>query len=196
MKKINELFYSIQGEGTFTGTPMIFIRFSGCNLSCHFCDTYHCKGKEMSIREIIAFVQQIPAKKVCLTGGEPTLQLNEKNDELIQCLKAIGKEIHIETNGTNEIPKGIDFATISPKIDTIHNVEKINCPHEVKIIYPHNNPNKFLKKYPNANYYYLQPMDVKNEDKKKENIKKTVDFIKNNPIWNLSLQTHKLINIL
>jgi len=195
--KINEMFYSIQGEGAHTGTPMIFIRFSGCNLSCYFCDTKHWDGKEMSIKEIVAFVQQIDAKKVCLTGGEPTLQLDKGNDKLIQALKFIGKEIHLETNGTNPIPKGIDFCTISPKMDIITIDEKdIHCQYEVKLIYPRVEPDRFITMYPKAIAYYFQPMDEGKEETNKQNIKETVDFIKNNPIWKLSLQTHKLIDIL
>ena len=70
MRKINEIFYSLQGEGYYTGTPAIFIRFSGCNLKCSFCDTQHEEGTMMTDDEIIAEVKKYPAVTVVLTGGE------------------------------------------------------------------------------------------------------------------------------
>ena len=73
MRKINEIFYSLQGEGYYTGTPAIFIRFSGCNLKCSFCDTQHEEGTMMTDDEIIAEVKKYPAVTVVLTGGEPSL---------------------------------------------------------------------------------------------------------------------------
>ena len=80
MRKINEIFYSLQGEGYHTGTPAIFVRFSGCNLKCDFCDTQHEEGKMMTDDEIIAEVKKYPAVTVVLTGGEPSLWIA---DELI-----------------------------------------------------------------------------------------------------------------
>lgn len=68
MKKINEIFYSLQGEGFYTGTPALFIRFSGCNLKCDFCDTRHEDGKFMSDEEIVEQAAQCPARMVILTG--------------------------------------------------------------------------------------------------------------------------------
>ena len=73
MSKINEIFYSLQGEGYHTGMPAVFIRFSGCNLKCSFCDTRHEEGVLMSDDEIIAEVRKYPAVTVILTGGEPSL---------------------------------------------------------------------------------------------------------------------------
>ena len=71
MRKINEIFYSLQGEGFHTGTPAVFIRFSGCNLKCSFCDTQHEEGVLMSDEEILDAVGEYPATTVILTGGEP-----------------------------------------------------------------------------------------------------------------------------
>ena len=70
--KVNEIFYSLQGEGRYTGTPAVFVRFSGCNLACDFCDTTHQSGTEMSEDEIIENICRFPAGHVVLTGGEPT----------------------------------------------------------------------------------------------------------------------------
>lgn len=92
MKRINEIFYSLQGEGFWTGTPIIFIRFSGCNLQCDFCDTRHHTYTEMSDEEIVAAIATYPARRVCLTGGEPSLQIDRA---FIDLLHHHGYTIHI-----------------------------------------------------------------------------------------------------
>ncbi|MDE5658069.1 MAG: 7-carboxy-7-deazaguanine synthase QueE, partial [Muribaculaceae bacterium] len=95
--KINEIFYSLQGEGHWTGTPAVFIRFSGCNLHCDFCDTEHNSGQELSVDEIISEASKYPTLHIIFTGGEPTLQLTRS---LVDRLHQLGKYLHIETNGT------------------------------------------------------------------------------------------------
>ena len=112
MKKINEIFYSIQGEGYFTGTPAVFVRFSGCNLRCPFCDTEHKEGKMLSDDEIIAEIRRYPALHVVLTGGEPCMQVTY---DLVDKIKATGRFVQIETNGTLVPPVNIDWITCSPK---------------------------------------------------------------------------------
>ena len=107
--RVNEIFYSLQGEGFFTGTPSIFIRFSGCNLKCPFCDTDHSPHTEMSPQEIAKASSAYPATHVVLTGGEPSLQVTE---ELIELLHAEGKFVAIETNGTHPIPDNIDRKSV------------------------------------------------------------------------------------
>ncbi|MFH1462056.1 MAG: radical SAM protein [bacterium] len=98
--KINEMFLSIQGEGIQSGLPTFFIRTTGCNLRCSYCDTKYAyyKGKEMSIKEILNKVQNQPYKRICLTGGEPLLQSDAKI--LINELIKKGYSIDIETNGS------------------------------------------------------------------------------------------------
>ena len=83
MRKINEIFYSLQGEGYHTGTPAVFIRFSGCNLKCLFCDTQHEDGILMSDEDIVTEVSRYPAATVILTGGEPSLWIDR---EFVDCL--------------------------------------------------------------------------------------------------------------
>lgn len=92
MKKINEIFYSLQGEGFHVGTPAVFVRFSGCNLKCEFCDTRHEEGVMMSDEEIVEKVCQYPCKTVILTGGEPGLWVDE---DLIAALHKAGKFSYI-----------------------------------------------------------------------------------------------------
>ena len=113
MRKINEIFYSLQGEGHHEGYPSVFIRFSGCNLSCPFCDTKHDKGIFMDDDAIIHAVKLYKADWIVLTGGEPALSIDADFIHLLR--RATGKKIAIETNGTVPLPDGIDWITCSPK---------------------------------------------------------------------------------
>ena len=103
MWKVNEIFYSLQGEGCNTGTASVFIRLSGCNLHCDFCDTCHEPGTMMSLSDIVEQVMQYPnAPLIVLTGGEPSLWIDEA---FVMGLKQMtGKRIAIETNGTHPLP--------------------------------------------------------------------------------------------
>jgi 7-carboxy-7-deazaguanine synthase len=116
---ISEIFYSVQGEGELTGVPSVFIRTSGCNLRCRWCDTpyasWNPEGTEMSVDSIVCEVKKHPAAHVVLTGGEPMVARGIH--ELAALLRAAGKHITIETAGTIA-PGGIacDLASISPKL--------------------------------------------------------------------------------
>ncbi len=101
--KINEIFFSIQGEGKQMGLSTIFIRATGCNLRCSYCDTKYAfyEGKEMTIEEIIGEVKKYPCKRICLTGGEPLLQ--DESVDLANELLNSGYEILVETNGSIDI---------------------------------------------------------------------------------------------
>lgn len=103
--KINEIFYSLQGEGKWAGLPNIFIRTTGCNLRCTFCDTKYAyeDGKTMSIEEIANNIKNYPCKNVCITGGEPLMQ-NETLD-LINILTKKDYKICLETNGSKNLEK-------------------------------------------------------------------------------------------
>ena len=127
--KINEIFVSLQGEGFHTGTAAVFVRFSGCNLACAFCDTNHHPFTLMSDEEIANAVAKHSADWVILTGGEPSLQASE---HLIELLHRNGKKVAIETNGTHELPTNIDWVTVSPKIwdKTI-----VNQADELKLVF-------------------------------------------------------------
>jgi 7-carboxy-7-deazaguanine synthase len=103
--KVNELFYSIQGEGIFTGLPTIFLRTTGCNLRCSYCDTTYAyeNGTEMTVKEILQAIQKYPCTNLCITGGEPLLQsdLQKLLDRLLQKKFMI----LLETNGSIDIKK-------------------------------------------------------------------------------------------
>lgn len=195
--KVNEIFYSLQGEGHFTGTPAVFVRFSGCNLNCDFCDTQHNRGTEMSEDEIIAEVSKYPTYHVVITGGEPTLQLTSS---LVNKLHTAGKFVQIETNGTRPLTDGLDFlidwVTVSPKYGSIPNIQRID---ELKVVYDMAHPEHIanLEKVEARflNGYYLQPCDRINKEYNETNLASCIKYIMDHPKWNLSLQTHKMLNL-
>ena len=116
---ISELFYSVQGEGLLAGVPSVFVRTSGCNLRCRWCDTPYAssepEGEQQTVEEIVARVREYPARHAVLTGGEPMLA--KGIEDLSRTLKEAGYHITIETAGTIE-PDGIacDLASLSPKL--------------------------------------------------------------------------------
>ncbi|MFA5771185.1 MAG: radical SAM protein [Thermoplasmata archaeon] len=101
--KINEIFFSIQGEGIWMGIPTVFIRTTGCNLRCAWCDTQYAfsEGKEMSVEQLIRAVEKYPTKHVCVTGGEPLLQ--KETTAIINKLLDRGYNMCVETNGSVSI---------------------------------------------------------------------------------------------
>lgn len=179
-RKINEIFYSLQGEGFHTGTPAVFVRFSGCNLKCSFCDTQHEEGVWMSDDEIVAEVEKYPARMVILTGGEPSLWIDQS---LVDRLHKIGKYVCIETNGTRTLPANIDWVTCSPKEGGRLAIDRMD---EVKVVYQGQELDVYEQLQ--ATHLFLQPCSG-------SNIPETVDCVMRHPRWRLSLQTHKLIDI-
>ncbi len=123
--KISEIFYSIQGEGTLAGVPSVFVRTSGCNLRCVWCDTPYTSwepdGKSMTLDEVIQEVRKYRAKHVVVTGGEPMVA--DGVVELTQRLANLGHHITIETAGTVSKPVACDLMSISPKLSN-------STPHE------------------------------------------------------------------
>ena len=183
MWKINEIFHSLQGEGFNTGTASVFIRLSGCNLHCAFCDTRHEEGKMMSLPEIVEQVMRYPkAPLIVLTGGEPSLWIDE---DFISGLKQMtGKRIAIETNGTRPLP-GLGESGDLPVVLT-------RC-DELKVVYL----GQDLAQYDNitATHRYLQPCWVVDPDQCRRNMHATAQVVLDNPQWRLSLQTHRILGI-
>ena len=195
MWKVNEIFHSLQGEGYYTGTASVFIRLSGCNLHCAFCDTQHEAGTMMSLPEIVEQVMQYPdAPLIVLTGGEPSLWIDE---EFVMGLKQMtGKRIAIETNGTRPLPHGIDWVTLSPKSGIGDSgdapVVLTRC-DELKVVYL----GQDLSQYDNIEtaHCYLQPCWTDDENTRLRNLLATVQAVMDNPQWRLSLQTHRILGI-
>ena len=190
--KVNEIFYSLQGEGYHTGTPATFVRFSGCNLKCPFCDTDFKHSVEMSEEQIVDAVSVNPSPLVVITGGEPSIQLTFS---LVNKLHAIGRYVAVETNGTKKLPANVDWITISPKQAYVGDKgnQVYHTANEVKVVFDGVHP---VSDYGvNAQHYYLQPCDTGNNEKNREIIDNCVEYIKKNPKWKLSLQTQKILNV-
>lgn len=200
MKKINEIFYSLQGEGHHTGYPSVFIRFSGCNLECPFCDTHHKQGIYMSDDDIIRAVNLYKADWIILTGGEPALFIDDKF--VVSLKKATGKKVAIETNGTCPLPPSLDWVCISPK-EGISGAEpmqtEIKAAHadELKVVDMGQplDPYFSLPCVDSKTLMYLQPCYVPDNKKYEENRIKTVGRILSDPRWTLSVQLHRFLGI-
>lgn len=203
---IKEIYYTLQGEGFHSGRPAVFCRFSGCNLwtgreedrssaICQFCDTdfWGIDGENGGKYSAHSLSQKIlslwPEKDtpfIVFTGGEPALQLDV---ELIKELKKYQSEIAIETNGTIELPKGIDWICMSPKANT-----DIVVTHgdELKIVYPQDGIDPLDFQNIDYQHKYIQPMD---SPLRESNTEMAIEFCKANPKFKLSMQTHKYLNI-
>ncbi len=207
---IKEIFYSIQGEGANTGRPAVFCRFSRCNLwsgrekdreraVCSFCDTDFVGTDEsggswdsaVSLSRHLMDIWNRSRKGFALpflvcTGGEPALQIDHC---LVQCLRDVGFEIAIETNGTRHVDPNIHHICVSPKAGT---KLKQTRGDEIKLVYPQESldPEEFARM--DFRYFFLQPMDG---DNLQENTKKVIQYCLDNPRWRVSLQTHKLLGL-
>lgn len=188
---VNEIFYSLQGEGYFTGVPAVFLRFSGCNRHCPFCDTDHSRFTLLSAAEIVERLEQYPSRHLVATGGEPLLQLDQA---LVEAIAAAGFFIQVETNATLPVPDGVDWVTCSPKEEPW----AIDRADEIKVVYTDGcEPDDVAERLmahlslfenPLPSHFMLQPCSGLN-------IPATVEYVKSHPHWRLSLQTHKLLNI-
>lgn len=195
MYSINEIFYSLQGEGYHTGTPAVFVRFSGCNLHCVFCDTQHQEGRMMSLSDIIAEVNRYPnAPMVVLTGGEPSLFVD---DDFVRALKEqTGRVVAIETNGTRALPPSLDWVTLSPK-SALDGGDGEPCVltrcDELKVVYC----GQALQIYDTieTTHRFLQPCYSDDPERRKANLDACVEAVMKNPGWRLSLQIHRVLGI-
>jgi len=193
--RINEIFYSLQGEGYYTGRAAVFVRFSGCNLKCPFCDTDFKEYRAMTATEIASTVSQWrDCGFVVLTGGEPSLQVD---DELVECLHRKGFYIAIETNGTQPLPSGIDWVTLSPKSCYVANAPALAIQRvdEMKVVFDGIHDPQSYCTLNACHYLSLQPCDTGSTTRNTEVTRQCVDYIKRHPQWHLSLQTHKFIHI-
>ena len=207
---VKEVFYTLQGEGAQSGRAAVFCRFVGCNLwsgyekdrstaICRFCDTDFIGsdgpdgGKFETASALADRIEQAwrsvsPAAKrfVVFTGGEPLLQLDRA---LIEAMHARGFEVAVETNGTVAAPDGLDWICVSPKAGT-----KLiqTTGDELKLVFPQAEamPEGFQSLH--FRHFFLQPMDGPD---RKSNTDEAIRYCLGNPIWRLSLQTHKFAGI-
>ncbi len=194
---IVEIFHSVQGEGYHSGESSIFVRFGRCNLRCEWCDTDFDVFENMNIDEIRSIIFEYNCKKIIFTGGEPALQNLEP---LINSLRPMGYKFSIETNGTVEIPEGlIDWICVSPKDQLYPNVSiKQRHGDELKCVYVGQDLSIYDELKNGFNHLYLQPCYDETKDVIWNGIsfRQTVEVVKENPEWNLSLQTHKWMGVL
>lgn len=205
--RINEIFRSIQGEGFHTGKPAVFIRFSGCDKSCSFCDTDHSCKMKLTAVEIAEEVRKIRKKGdiTVFTGGEPTLQPLYDVMYALRYRAPTGKKqtletsdiIAIETNGHRNILKMrafIDWITVSPKDEKIISTV-LKAADEIKIVYDGIiDPTKIVRTKSEEplpavtnDCCYIQPCS--------EKFQPAVDFVMSHKGWRLSVQTQKILNV-
>jgi len=208
---VKEIFLTVQGEGVRAGTVAVFLRFAGCNLwtgleadrvsaVCKFCDTDFVKtdglnGGKYGASDLAAKVASLwkgdGERWVICTGGEPVLQLDKA---LISALKTQGFKIAVETNGTLAVPDGLDWICVSPKADA---ALVQTSGHELKLVYPQaeNHPSDFVNL--DFDYFCLQPRDDSylGTKKKADHSQAAFQYCLENPIWRLSVQTHKSIGV-
>lgn len=194
---VNEIFHSLQGEGYHSGTPAVFVRLSGCNLRCPFCDTQHAGGTEMSEPEIVAAVKSLcPVLRsplVVVTGGEPALQLTPS---LVDALHAAGCRVAVETNGTLHLPGNVDWVTLSPKSLWLGEeaAPVLTRADELKVLFDgEHNPSAY--DHIDAAHRFLQPMDTGDPARNAALMRQAADYCLGHPQWRLSLQIHKILNI-
>lgn len=193
---VMEHFYSIQGEGFNTGRAAYFIRLAGCNVGCTWCDVKESwDANDHPITDIESLVNEVactPTDFVVITGGEPCMY---NLAPLSIALKSIGVEIAIETSGAYPISGDIDWICISPKKFKKPLEENFLLANELKMIAFNNHDFKWAKELeevvPLTCQLYIQP----EWDKRDEMMPKIVDFVKNNVEWNISLQTHKILDV-
>lgn len=209
---VKEIYYTLQGEGAWTGRPAVFLRFAGCNLwsgreqhrseaICRFCDTEFVGtdgpggGKFDSANDLAGAVSdQWPdhvseaSPYVVCTGGEPLLQLDE---DAVNALHEAGFEVGVESNGTMPAPKGIDWLCISPK-GSADVVQRKG--HELKLVYPQVEDQAQPDQFESLEFehFFLQPLY---DDDLADNTRRAIDYCLQHPRWKLSLQTHKIIGI-
>lgn len=191
-----ESFYTIQGEGFNTGKPAFFIRLGGCDVGCSWCDAKETWNPKLypptPVEDIAREALKYPAKAIVITGGEP---LNYPLDKLCSLLKNNSLEIFLETSGSSAISGKFDWICLSPKKKKppVAGMHKIAS--ELKVIIE--NEGDFLwaeenRKLVNDNcILYLQP----EWSRSKKMLPLIIEYVKSNPSWNISLQTHKYMNI-
>ncbi len=193
---IMEDFYTVQGEGHHSGSSAYFVRIGGCDVGCHWCDVKESWNADLhpitNIDEVIERAIAQPARVVVLTGGEPTIyQLLP----LTQKLKREGFAIHLETSGSYQLTGVFDWICLSPKKTMPPLPDIYGMANELKVIVHNKNDLKWAISQASAlpchTLRYLQP----EWGRRDEMMPVIIDFVKENPSWKISLQSHKYMRI-
>jgi 7-carboxy-7-deazaguanine synthase len=193
---VMEAFYTVQGEGAYAGSPAYFIRLGGCDVGCHWCDVKESWDADahpkQSISSIVEEAIKSGGKIVVVTGGEPLMY---NLDELTAQLKSAGLRTHIETSGAYPLSGQWDWICFSPKKFKAPVEEFYRMASELKVIVYHRSDLSWAEGHAAKMYQgcklYLQP----EWSREKEMVPLIVEHVKKNPRWNISLQTHKYMNI-
>lgn len=193
---IMEHFYTLQGEGYWSGQAAYFIRLAGCDVGCHWCDVKDSwtvsEDQYVSIDTLVGYVIEAGADRAVITGGEPVMH---NLDDLTRELQAAGIKTHIETSGAHPFSGTFDWITLSPKKFKKPLPEYYKMAHELKVIIYNRHDFKWAEQEatqcdPEKTLLLLQP-----EWSRMDRVQEVIDYIKDHPRWKLSLQTHKYINI-
>lgn len=193
---IMEMFYSVQGEGFNSGMAAFFIRLAGCDVGCHWCDVKESWDAEkyslQSMDDILIQTQNPSIHNIVITGGEPCMY---DLTVLTKKLKEQNKYLMLETSGAYEIKGSFDWICVSPKKKMNPLDESLKLANELKVIIYNNNDFTWAEK--NASQtspmckLFLQP----EQSTFNMSVEKIIDYVKLNPQWRISLQTHKFMNI-
>ncbi|MFH1004302.1 MAG: 7-carboxy-7-deazaguanine synthase QueE [Bacteroidota bacterium] len=199
-----EAFYSVQGEGFHTGTPAFFIRLGGCNVGCHWCDVKESWDADIyplvEINKIVENAEKIPSEIVVVTGGEPAMY---NLSYLTKELKKKNIQTFLETSGTYKITGEWDWICLSPKKIMPALDENFSKANELKIIIHNKDDFKWAEEsaskinFISARKNRRQPLLFLQPEWSKRNqlLPLIVNYVKQNPKWRISLQTHKYIGI-
>lgn len=191
-----ESFYTLQGEGFHQGRAAYFIRLGGCDVGCVWCDVKESwdasKHPQRTVTDIVTEASAHPGRLAVITGGEP---LMHPLDELTTALKAAGFETNIETSGSSPMSGHWDWVCLSPKKFKFPLPEAIAAADELKVVIFNKSDFAWAEQYASqvkpSCKLYLQP----EWDKKEQMLPLIIDYIKTHPKWELSIQSHKYINV-
>ncbi|MCB0377936.1 MAG: 7-carboxy-7-deazaguanine synthase QueE [Bdellovibrionales bacterium] len=197
--QLNEVFWTLQGEGRWTGHRALFVRFPFCNYDCPWCDTDYSSFEKWNEKNFVDMTRQEKAKLAVLTGGEP--MAHKHLMDVIRLLKGEGFVIACETNGSLPVPKEVDWVTTSPKRYTQGKWEPyfihpsvLNRTNEWKYVVDADFDFNILNRHHTKGSEQIFSLSPEYSEFEK-NTHRILEFIKENPAWKLSLQTHKWLGI-